>query len=287
MYANMAKKRKSRIDPVIRIRIVQIRASNSENPPSIDAILDCLEKEGFDRLPSRTTVAAIIREWENLPEEIRWRDLPFQWNRLEVARVPWEASGWLLTCARALEVLKIRSFQSTQGSHELWNSVFTNRRATWCWRVHLAAPDLDEIHVLALAFQYSDAEQANDLLPSQAYPSVEGTDGWLLYRPDMDEASGATYDTALELKLVPPADIGLKDFLQAEGPRVLALPDELQIEAGIMLGFAVIRGKLFEKRGSHEGSQPREGGRHEREHGQTEQGKLEHHSTPRPGRQRQ
>ena len=83
------------IKPAIRLRIIQIRASNPASPPTIDAIIEKLSPElaNPDDVPARGSINTIVRAWEVLDEEIRFRDIPFVWHQLEWGRVPWEASA--------------------------------------------------------------------------------------------------------------------------------------------------------------------------------------------------
>ena len=75
--------------------------------------------------------------------------------------------------------------------------VFTNRWATWCWRVHLAAPDLDAGHVLAIAKGYAMQEQAYDLLSERPPMDVGASNAWLVYRPDLGPGLAEMYDFAM------------------------------------------------------------------------------------------
>lgn len=218
--------RRPRLDPRLRIRIVQIRASNPEHPPSLDAILNQLSKEEWDHLPSRGSVQNVVHQWEQLPEEIKERDLPFQWHELHKARIPWEAAHWVLNCAFVYNFIFTNSLNKILSETNLHLGPFepfTNRWATWCWRVHLAAPDLNVyVDLLALAEKYVHEEQVNDLLLGHPGMDVEDLDSFLVYRPDLgmskDEEQNQqdqephawaierreTYDLAISLGLIKP-----------------------------------------------------------------------------------
>ena len=192
------KKGRPRLAPQVRLHIVQIRASDPENPPSIDRILDRLQEEGVDPLPARATVHNIVREWENIPEEIRWRELPFVWHHLERARIPWEASSWIFQCLRqryqsTLDETKVASTQASArnidvGNIHYFTPSFTNRWATWCWRVHLAAPDLLPKDVLTLAVVRAAEERVKDLTGIEV--EIQNLSDWFALRPDIEARTG-------------------------------------------------------------------------------------------------
>ena len=61
--------------------------------------------------------------------------------------------------------------------------VFTNRWATWCWRVSQALPDWGSNRIVLVAGTYAQAEQAEDLLPNHPPMEVAAYDTWLAFRP--------------------------------------------------------------------------------------------------------
>jgi hypothetical protein len=165
------KTRKPRIAPEVRTRIIQLRGSNEDQPLSLDAIQNELAFEEYI-VPSRSTVQNIVRAWEEMPLDMRQRDLPFEWHRLERARLPWEASRWVLDCLHAYHAYAIGTARGMELNPEpfwakrRWRPPFTNRWATWCWRIHQAVPERPPSGVLLIAGTYSLAEQAEDLLPN-------------------------------------------------------------------------------------------------------------------------
>ena len=204
----MRRTRRWRLDPWIRLRIVQIRSSNPTQPPSLDRILDQLQAGGVNPLPSRGTVQNVVHWWENLPPEIKTRDRPFQWSRLESARIPWEASEWVMECKRLYEAGQILDLWQREGENalqmvQLWYSPLTNRWATWCWRVHLAAPDMEHIEVTSLAHIFVVAEQAHDLFDLGPLPAIERVEAWLSYRPDRGDGAQALYGMAADFGITP------------------------------------------------------------------------------------
>ena len=253
-----------RLTAAVRTRIVQIRASNPGRPPSIDKILDQLQDERFDPLPGRGSVQNIIRQWEDLPENLRLRDMPFTWHRMEDCRAPWEASEWVCECQWILEETRLRYVsgsakaldnpqeyerqfrtefeipphvvvqniptsleQIIEGARR--NLIFTNRWAVWCWRVHLAVPDLTAGHVLGIAQRYALEEQAYDLLVEHPVMDVADVDAWLTFRPYMDSAMAIRYEFATDVGLAPKLRTPIKEVeatdhltssLEAEGHSV-------------------------------------------------------------------
>jgi len=193
------KTRKPRIGPEVRTRIIQLRGSNEDQPLSLDAILDELAIEEYI-LPSRGTVQNIVRAWEDMPPDIRQRDLPFEWHLLERARLPWEASRWVLDCLHAYHVYAIGTARRMELNPEPFKEYppvdrflanrppFTNRWATWCWRIHQAVPERPPSGVLLIAGTYSLAEQAEDLLPNHPSMKVAAYDSWLAFRPYLAES---------------------------------------------------------------------------------------------------
>ena len=212
----MAIKGRPRLSPALRTRIVQIRASNEAHPPSLDAILDELATEGWDPLPSRGSVQNVVRTWRELPEEIRRKEFPFQWQRLENASIPWEASHWALQCLSAHyeSALESATWAREIGEREygvsnlkvpIIGSAFTNRWAKWCWLLHLAAPDLLPRDVLILATVPATEERIQDLLGKQM--NIQDLGDWLALRPDLEIRRGVQdawqrYWDAVDLGLV-------------------------------------------------------------------------------------
>jgi len=169
---------------------------------SLDAILARLHEDGWERVPSRASVQNVIRDWDNLPGEIRQRDVPFKWRQLEMARIPWEASEWVLECKFQHEQLGL-SILHEDPANELSSKeravtfgAFTNRWATWCWRLHQAAPDLNPSDILAMASSYVYRERAQDLGGTSKVMDVAGIDDWLAYRPGLED--GRTFPISKE-----------------------------------------------------------------------------------------
>jgi len=207
-----SKRRRGRpeIPASVRARIIQIRTSNPDRPPGYDRILKQLTDEGVDPLPSRGTVQNIVTAWNELDPEIRLRDLAFRWHLLEDAEIPWEASDWTLICKATYESFYLgtaarqAATQPEDSTGPLFRlAPFTNRWAKWCWRVHLANPQLVPPLALGVAFKYAIEEQAHDLLPRREM-DVEPMNGWLTYRPYVDQGFSEIYQDALRFGTAQP-----------------------------------------------------------------------------------
>ena len=214
--SNKAPRGRPRLPLAVRSRIVQLRGSNRTRPPSIDAILDKLEEEGIVPPPARGTVHNVIREWEKQPEEIRTREFPFEWQHLDEARIPWESSKWILRCYQQQHQSQLETVDFARSQHMDLGTLyvvvatFTNRLATWCWRVHLAAPDLNPKDVLTLALWSAALERMQDLPTAfRVDETIDTTmlQDWLALRPDMEQRYGLAgarqrYWDAVDLGLV-------------------------------------------------------------------------------------
>ena len=190
-------KRKPRLTVAIRTRIVQLRASNPDHPPSLDNILSTLADEGWSSLPSRGSVQKVVHWWDGLDFNIRSRDLPFEWQRLDRAHIPWEASKWVLSCKFLIDRFgKVKGTpESVKSLLEGWEP-FSNRWATWCWRVHLAAPELPELAVVGIAAEYAFAEAATDFgFTSES--GMQGIDAFLSWRPWESVNQAREYEKAV------------------------------------------------------------------------------------------
>ena len=157
---------------------------------SIDKILDELsDAEGRGKLPykvpARRTVANYTKRYDDLPDDVKELDNPFQWHRLESYGLPGESSASLL------EALFYFKEQFPFGT-----TVFSARRALWSWRVHLAAPELNIDDVLFLAERFIVREKLRDLLNISV--TMGDLDSHLAYRPWLSESRRNIYKQAID-----------------------------------------------------------------------------------------
>ena len=128
--------------------------------------------------PSERQIQRWIAAWRKLPPEIRNRDLPFSWERTEMAELPWEASALVMECWKDYELADVPTRQLFPNRRQL---AFTNRLARWCWRVAQSAPTLALTDTIWIAAEYALREQLHDLL-GQPF-EVRAWNAWLAYRP--------------------------------------------------------------------------------------------------------
>ena len=273
-----------RTSPALIARIIQIRASNPESPPSIDRIVDLLSLEVskglWEHLPGRGTVQNVVRRWEDRPEEVRHLDMPFEWHRLGRARIPWEASGFVLKCKYEYDSMYLTAAKDTvirDVSYDFRSVLenrepFTNRWSSWCWRLHCAAPDLSlatskkkaekkeaeqvaifvetaESHamaILSIAERYVHEEQVLDLVPGYGGMEVADLDDFLIYRPDTAVKKGnrarlAAYKRAIEAGLARDMQDPLEDVGGTIAQTVKALGPLLEGGLAMRTALSFIR----------------------------------------------
>ena len=138
-------------------------------------------------------------------------------NMLETEIIPWEGSGWVLECLAVYQQGKLNGVMRVIQEREDINvseyldgwDLFTNLWATWCWRVHLAAQDLEPPKVLSIAKLYADVELVSALrkwkiLRETSTIDLQGLDDFLAFRPYQDTHSLLMYKEAVEFGLAKP-----------------------------------------------------------------------------------
>ena len=173
--------------------------------------------EKLDHQISKGSVAKYVQHFDRLDKDLRERELPYEWTEPERARIPWEATSWVVDCLHTYELgilnniadVTARSPDADETEILEWNEPFSNRWATWCWRVHLAAPNISEGQALDIAIEYAIVERANDVLPVSSRVDIRGWDDWLRWwgrnESDMDlELWQLSYDEALRLGVLKP-----------------------------------------------------------------------------------
>jgi hypothetical protein len=90
----------------------------------------------------------------------------FEWHRMEEYRLPWEAGQFLLEMQAWCE-------------EKYPKHAFTVREAQWCWRVHLAAPDLNIYETWLIAQKFIRREVSSILWGEPL--DMEGLEAYLRY----------------------------------------------------------------------------------------------------------
>lgn len=185
------------LKPTLVLKIFQLRVQKK----SIDEIL-----EAMNDTVSRGTVAKYVRVFDNLPDSGKGLDLTFEWNKMEITGIPWEASEWLLKCEHANELRHVgdaadgKSILTSEDDDFVlkidWLP-FTNRWANWCWRVHQADPTLTPEITLLIAHCYSNGERMRDLLPHETQLDMRPLDALLRYRPYNSQLEYESYIEAI------------------------------------------------------------------------------------------
>ncbi|MDA1095780.1 MAG: hypothetical protein O3B84_00785 [Chloroflexi bacterium] len=234
----------------LRTAVVQRRGM--EPRPSIDKILDYLSdrQDIYGPPPSRGWVAGVCQEWDQRPEEIRLRESPFRFHRLEEARIPWEGAASVMACWRAHLAMMVETAEIAQDTPPKRSDgfkrivterePFTNRLACWCWRVHGAYPTLEPDDVIAVAVLYAREERLYDLVGEEMH--LDGPDAWLAFRPNDDPKLADVYQKAGLLGLIePPMDTD-EEWERETGMTPLPRTTTAKVEA---LWFLWRRAHLF------------------------------------------
>lgn len=199
--------------------------------------------EEFENPVSERTVATWIKGFKGLDPKTVNLDATFEWHQMNRYGLPWEASGYLM------DVLYLREF--TGGFYRAADKrsakvdppevkvlpmpPLTVREAIWCWRVHLAAPEVgaevgEPSDVLYLARGFAFREIAHEVLAEPL--RLAGLDALLIYKPWLDFEEGdvrhQAYHRAVDEGIVPELPSG-KDTMwkerevfseAAQGPQV-------------------------------------------------------------------
>ena len=175
-----------RVSPAVKKRAIRLKWENSKWGAT--RIYRILASEFPDvNLPSDRQ---IYRWIEDLPA-VTDQDRPWTFSQNEKADVPWEATPLLL--------------KLTKGHADQ----LTNRVAKWCWRAHIAAPNLSDGHTFDLGKEYADREWLGGVLKVE--PNFDDLDGSLIYQPWKSQESYAEYVQAVKTGVVA-GDLGVGDF---------------------------------------------------------------------------
>ena len=201
------------------------------------AIVDALcEKYGDDAVSERT-VATWVKGFKGLSSGITDRDAPFQWHLMDKYGLPWEAGAYLMGVLHATEGRRNRERDMNKEPDPLgavWtvSPTLTSREALWCWRVHLAAPEVGQevgrpfLDVLHFARQLAFREIAHEVLGEPL--RMADLEAVLAYKPWLSEERHEIYHKALDdgYVLPPPPEIEVRDQIVAVFLQEGRIPNE-------------------------------------------------------------
>lgn len=151
--------------------------------PQIAARLEARAREARRKdVPSPRTVARLVKEYRDLPEEVRREQRRFRWpESMQAGALPWEAGQ------AALELLR---FCDQAGAERP-----TCRHVKWFWRLRLAAPTLPtpDAARFATVLAYDEYGQASG---DGGSAEVPGLDYLLAYVPWQGPEARAAYELA-------------------------------------------------------------------------------------------
>jgi hypothetical protein len=150
-------------------------------------IFEALENEfgteGRDKRVSERTLYEWERVFKQYFDATGIESEQYSWHRTsEYEGISWESGAYLLGLS------KHPGLQHPHGS--------TVRDMRWCWRIHLAAPELEAHEVLVLAHHYGNRQIAHDLHGEPL--QMDDLDMLLMYRPWSSAESRSEYREAQE-----------------------------------------------------------------------------------------
>ncbi len=157
------------------------------------AIYEAIWERFGDEAVSERTVATWVKGFKSLSPETIALDSPFQWHLMDRYGLPWEAGQYIMDILYLIE--EIREVQKARAETIPRNGRVritphpTARDALWCWRVHLAAPEIATTvgylsDVYHLARQFAFREIARDVLASPV--ETADLEALLVYKPWLD-----------------------------------------------------------------------------------------------------
>jgi len=163
------------------------------------------------RIPETRALQRLVADLTEIhggnPKKVGVLDEPFEWNRLEVYGLPWEASSYILDIwvdqienlvhlPKFLEIFPISGYPDVISHEELYKRFpVTARAARWWWRIHQVDPDLDSVGVVALAKCFRGKEYYRDVI---GLPLIlSDLDAMLAYRPWASNTNSERYRSAV------------------------------------------------------------------------------------------
>lgn len=181
-----------------KVRAFELRRSGK----TYEQIAEILSDEADDGWKfDRATIYRACKAMPDLPI-----DNPFEWHRLEEYGLPWEASAYLLQVWshrieywRGTDRLIDEERPEEDPNHS--DGPLTARRARWCWRIHLADPELNVDGVLSLSAAFESRDLVHELLNVPL--ELKDLEVLLAYKPWANEERLEAYRSALIEKRIP------------------------------------------------------------------------------------
>ena len=146
-------------------------------------------------------------------------DAPFEWTMLDAYGLPWETSAYLLELW--VYVLEKQALVERGASHlpEEFQlppmPVPTARDARWWWRVHLAAPQLNQQQVWILGWTIALRELRHEVLLDSS--DMKDLEAYLAYKPWESKEAKARYQRAIARGIIGPLQTEPSDLANAIG----------------------------------------------------------------------
>ena len=233
----MARPRKYEAHKVEAYTIYATRKAAGEESTAVDIEVD-LEGEHPEGTASSRLIVNWLKEFKNSDERQTLLDSPFEWHQMEASGLPWEASGFLMDILFVVESWRAERERAERSVPEVGSVIYTPttvlsfRDALWCWRVHLAAPEIgdtvgDLSDVYHLARQFSLRQIASDVLGRPL--SMADLEALLIFKPWLDSGKEETrhqaYHSAVAMGAIdgPPSPLAhattLSNLIRAEARR--------------------------------------------------------------------
>ena len=149
--------------------------------------------ELFEAPVTERTVANWIREFKELAQETVDLDGPFQWHRLDEYGLPWESGQFLFRIWRNIDRIGFLGLKEPRAP--------TIREMHWCWRLHLAAPDLKALQGFWLLSElFCQRELRHEILAEPL--RMDDLEWVLFFRPWLTKGMSA-YKDAVSRGLIP------------------------------------------------------------------------------------
>lgn len=237
----MPRPRKYEVQQLEAYSIYTQRKAAGEDVSAVDIQVD-LEVKHPEGTASYRLITNWVKEFNNRDEWQTLLDSPFQWHLMDKYKLPWQAGDYLMDIFYRLEV-------SRSGMHGMPQRIkgftvipqpFSVREASWCWRVHLAGPEIGKdvglsVDVACLASEFAFRESVRDVLGRPL--EVADLEALLVYKPWLDfgreEHRHQGYHKAVGEGVVSPVKSTLDILLGIVGPNITEMPYEVAVTTHI------------------------------------------------------